>query len=329
MKWEAIEPQPGKFDFSRPDKLVELALQHGMKVRGHTLCWHSQLAGWVYDLKTRDEMIEALKNHIKTVVGHYKGKVYEWDVANEMIDAGQDDGLCRDIFYNVFGPDYLDSCFVWAHEADPDARLVMNDFLVEIDGDGKAMKFLEVAVAMKRRGIPIDGVGFQCHCYWLGCFASQKQKMKTLLKRYARYGLDVSFTEMDQGLAYNDRDKLSAWEAQANDYRTLMEVAVEAPNVHSLIVWGMSDPYSWRPSFDGAIQPLILGDYLQAKPAYTAMYEVLKKAAESNSIESVNERSGQLACDKWHTFTYNLAGLLVDANFKGIVIKNGKKYLQR
>ena len=205
----------------------------------------------------------------------------------------------------------------------------MNDFLVEIDGDGKAMKFLEVAVAMKRRGIPIDGVGFQCHCYWLGCFASQKQKMKTLLKRYARYGLDVSFTEMDQGLAYNDRDKLSAWEAQANDYRTLMEVAVEAPNVHSLIVWGMSDPYSWRPSFDGAIQPLILGDYLQAKPAYTAMYEVLKKAAESNSIESVNERSGQLACDKWHTFTYNLAGLLVDANFKGIVIKNGKKYLQR
>lgn len=163
------------------------------------------------------------------MVSHYKGRVYEWDVCNEMIDASQEDGLCRDLFYDVFGPDYLDSCFVWAHQADPDARLVMNDFLVEYDGDGKTMKLLELAVKMKRKGIPIDGVGFQCHCYWLGSIAQMKQSIKTLCNRYARYGLDVSFTEMDQGLSYSDRDKQAAWEAQAADYRALMELIVERP----------------------------------------------------------------------------------------------------
>lgn len=325
MKWEVTEPEQGKFNFSLADQLVEVALANGMKVRGHTLCWPNHLPGWVYGLKTREEMMAALKNHVQTVVDHYKGKVFEWDVCNEMIDAGQEDGLCRDLFYNVFGPDYLDSCFVWAHEADPDARLVMNDFLVEIDGDGKAMKLLDLAVKMKRKGIPIDGVGWQCHCYWLGCFAWQKQKMKTLINRYARYGLDVSFTEMDQGIGYNDRDKLSAWEAQAPDYRTLMELAVECPNVSSIIVWGMNDPYSWRPSYDGAQQPLILGDYLQAKPAYTQMLDVLK-ASVVTGIETVETTDGTRGN---MNVVYNLAGQQVDASYKGIVIKNGKKILQR
>lgn len=325
MKWEVIEPQQNHFDFTRGDQLVELAEGYGMKVRGHTLCWHSQLAGWVYNLKTRDEMLAALKNHVKTVVSHYKGRVYEWDVCNEMIDASQEDGLCRDLFYDVFGPDYLDSCFVWAHQADPDARLVMNDFLVEYDGDGKAMKLLELAVKMKRKGIPIDGVGFQCHCYWLGCIAQMKQSIKTLCNRYARYGLDVSITEMDQGLSYSDRDKQAAWEAQAADYRALMELIVECPNVNSLIVWGLADPYSWRMSYDNTTQPLILGDYLQAKPAYTAMLNVLKEALEATGLNKVETDH---AAPVRQGAIYNLAGQQVDANYKGIIIMNGKKYIR-
>lgn len=324
MKWEVTEPRRGEFDFTRADLLVDFALQNGMKVRGHTLCWHSQLAGWVFDLKTREEMMAALKNHVQTVVSHFKGRVYEWDVANEMVDAAQDDGLCRDIFYNVCGPDYLDSCFVWAHDADPDARLVMNDFLVEYYGDSKAMKLLSLAVAMKRRGIPIDGVGFQCHCYWLGCFASQKSSMKTLINRYALYGLDVSFTEMDQGLGYADRDNPRAWEAQATDYRTLVELMVECRNVHSLIVWGMNDPYSWRMSFDGTIQPLILGDYMQAKPAYREMLDVLRRHAPQPDAISTPDASRT----NRDTPLYNLAGQQVDAGYKGWIIRNGRVYLQ-
>ena len=336
MKWEAIEPRRGEFNFERPDQLVDLALSHGMKVRGHTLCWHAQLAGWVYDIKDRDDMLAALKHHILTVVGHYKGKVYEWDVCNEMIDAGVDDGLCRDIFCNVIGPDYLDSCFVWAHRADPDARLVMNDFLVEYNGDAKAMKLFRKAVQMKRDGIPIDGVGYQCHCYWLGAIASMKVSILGLLKLYERYGLDVSFTEMDQGLSYDDRDKLSAWEAQANDYRALMEIAVKAPNVHTLIVWGMTDPYSWRPTFDGAQQPLLLGDYIQAKPAYFAMLDVLREAAEATGISSLSPNSSPIGWEDQQG-VYDLQGRRVPVDFqfsnfnsqlnKGLYIINGKKVL--
>ena len=152
-----------------------------------------------------------------------------------------------------------------------------------------------------------------------------KQNIKNLINRYARYGLDVSFTEIDQGLSYSDRDKQSVWDAQEADYRALMELAVECPNVNSLIVWGLADLYSWRMSFDNTIQPLILGDYLQAKPAYTSMLNVLKNASKETGLEKVKTSGG--APVKQEAIC-NLYGIKVDADYKGIVIKNGKKYLQ-
>ena len=90
-------------------------------------------------------------------------------------------------------------------------------------------------------------------------------------------------------------------------------------------MWGMNDPYSWRPSYDGAQQPLILGDYLQAKPAYTQMLDVLK-ASVVTGIETVETTDGTRGN---MNVVYNLAGQQVDASYKGIVIKNGKKFLQK
>lgn len=96
--------------------------------------------------------------------------------------------------------------------------------------------------------------------------------------------------------------------------------------MNSLIVWGLADPYSWRMSYDNTTQPLILGDYLQAKPAYTAMLNVLKEASETTGLNKVAtdhaapERQGAI---------YNLAGQQVDANYKGTIIMNGKKYIRQ
>jgi len=87
LKWETVHPQRQSFDFSQPDRLIDFAAAHGMKVRGHTLVWHQQNPKWLTDGNfSSEELAQILKNHIKTVVGHYRGKIFAWDVVNEAFD---------------------------------------------------------------------------------------------------------------------------------------------------------------------------------------------------------------------------------------------------
>src|SRR5258708_38985770 len=87
IKWEVVHPAALSFDFSQGDKMVDFAMTHKMKIRGHTLVWHQQNPKWLTEKKyTSGELAEILERHIKTVVGHYRGKVFAWDVGNEAFD---------------------------------------------------------------------------------------------------------------------------------------------------------------------------------------------------------------------------------------------------
>src|SRR6266536_206893 len=90
MKWEVLRPDAQSFDFSQADRIVDFAAQHRMKVRGHTLVWHRQNPRWLTQGKyTSGELAQILERHIKRVVGHYRGKVFAWDVVNEAFDELQ------------------------------------------------------------------------------------------------------------------------------------------------------------------------------------------------------------------------------------------------
>jgi endo-1,4-beta-xylanase len=87
LKWEVVHPEAQRFDFSQADQIVDFAARHGMKVRGHTLVWHRQNPTWLAEGNyTSSELAAILENHIKTVVGHYRGKIFAWDVVNEAYD---------------------------------------------------------------------------------------------------------------------------------------------------------------------------------------------------------------------------------------------------
>ena len=170
LKWEAVRPDAQSFDFHQADQLVNFALRHNMKIRGHTLVWHQQNPRWLLEGKfTPDQLSKLLETHIKTVIEHYRGKIFAWDVVNEAFDEGAHTGQLRStiwydqpgIGYAGQGTKYLAQCFRWAHEADPEALLFYNE--AEADEIGpKSDAVYAMVREFKLQGVPIDGVGLQC-----------------------------------------------------------------------------------------------------------------------------------------------------------------------
>ncbi|WP_289734455.1 endo-1,4-beta-xylanase [Streptomyces macrolidinus] len=267
MKWDAVEPQQGQFNYTNGDAIVSFAQSHNQKVRGHTLVWHSQLPSWVSNLPS-SQVQAAMENHIAKEAGHYKGKVYAWDVVNEPFN---DDGSYRtDAFYNAMGKDYIATALKAARAADPSAKLYINDY--NIDGTGaKADAMYQLASDLKKQGVPLDGIGFQGH---LAIQYSVPSNIQQNLQRFADLGLDVAFTELDVRMQLpSDSTKLAT---QADYYRQVTNACLAVSRCVGMTVWDFTDKYSWVPNtFPGEGAADLYDDNLQIKPAYTAVSNAL------------------------------------------------------
>ena len=278
MKFDALQPSQNNFNFANGDRLVSFAQRNNMEVRGHTLLWHNQLPRWVQNGNwTRDSLTAVINNHINTVLTHYKGKIKEWDVVNEAVDDSGN-SLRNSVFTRVIGPDFIDIAFHAARKADPDALLFYNDYNIE-DLGAKSNYTYNMIKGMVERGVPIDGVGFQCH-FINGMSAQQLADIERNVKRYADLGLLVSFTEIDIRIP-SSQNQNQAFQVQADNYKSLMEICLRNPNVKTFVFWGFTDQYSWVPGvFPGTDNPLIFDRNYNPKPAYNAIIDALKEALE-------------------------------------------------
>ncbi len=270
MKFSIIHPQPDQYAFEGGDMLVDFAEEHGMKVRGHTLVWHQQLPDWVTSRDwTRDELIQVLRDHITTVVGHYRGRVAAWDVVNEAISDGG--GMRHTIWSKVIGPEYIEMAFQWAHEADPDALLFYNDYSGEGLGP-KSDAIYELVQGLVQRGVPIHGVGLQMHVPLTGY--PPPQALAVNMERLSQLGLRVHITEMDVRIAQPvTQEEL---EKQAQAYADVLNACVAAPNCDAFVLWGFTDRHSWIPDFfTGWGSALIFDEQYTPKPAYYAIQNTL------------------------------------------------------
>ena len=272
MKFELIHPEPERYDFTGGDAVVAFAQTHGMLVRGHTLVWDSQLPDWVRRGSfTRDEWKDLLREHIQTVVGHYRGQVAAWDVVNEALT---DDGLLRDtIWLRAIGPEYIALAFQWTHATDPDARLFYN----ENGGEGmnrKSQAVYALVQGLLQAGVPIHGVGMQMHT-WLGGRPSH-EALAANLARLDRLGLEVHITEMDVRIQYSTLSKPEKLAGQAEKYSQVFAACIAAPNCKAFVTWGLTDRHSWIPGFTGhPDSPLLFDESGQPKPAYFAILNLL------------------------------------------------------
>jgi len=278
MKWELIHPGRDQYDFAAADAVVAFAEEHGQQVRGHALLWHSQNPAWLEQGDfTPDELREILREHIRTVVGRYAGRVQQWDVANEVLD---DTGALRDqenIWLRELGPQVIGDAFRWAHEADPDALLFLNDYGVESPG-AKSDAYYDLAQSMLADGVPVDGFGVQGHLSMEYGFPSDLQAN---LQRFADLGLEIAFTEVDvrMVLPADGVPTPAQLERQADYYRQMLQACLAIQECGSFTLWGVVDTYSWVPSFfpdEGAAT--VMGPDYVLKPAYQAVRAALSGA---------------------------------------------------
>jgi endo-1,4-beta-xylanase len=272
MKWEAVEPTQGVYDWAAADRLIDFARKNGQTVRGHTLVWHSQLPAWLTeDSFTPDQLRTLLRKHIFDEVGHFKGRIWAWDVVNE---AFNDDGTLRDtIWLRNLGPGYIADAFRWAHQADPSAKLFLNDYNNE-GVSAKSDAYYALVKQLKKQGVPVQGYGMQGH---LALQYGLPGDVLTNARRFDALGLQTAFTEVDVRMEL-PADAIKV-QAQAQGFDTLLTACLLVKHCVSYTVWGFTDKYSWVPSvFTGQGSATPFDENFAPKPAYQALHDTLEIA---------------------------------------------------
>ncbi len=284
LKWSVypyiLRPTPETFDFTAADWMLYFARMYHMKFRGHTLVWHLSLPDWFENTVNSQNARTFLEQHIKTVVRRYKGRVHSWDVVNEAIEItdGHPDGLRKTPWLEFLGEDYIELAFRLAHEADPKAILVYNDYGLEYDiaeDEAKRNAVLKLLKRLKSRGAPIHALGIQSHLDAGGTNFNPK-KFRDFLAEVADMGLDIMITELDVADTDLPKDIEIRDRIVAKTYSDYLKVALEQPAVTTVITWGLSDKYTWLNEFyprsDGALlRPLLLDRNGQRKFAWNAI----------------------------------------------------------
>lgn len=260
MKWEAINPAPGLFEFADMDNLIEFARVNGLQVRGHPLVWHRSLPSWVEETAVSDREVH-MREYITRVMNRYSNPVDYWDVINEPLNDN-DGNMRQSIWFEAMGESYIDIAFQQARALDPTAKLVLNEFDIGFAGS-KFDGLVQLVDRLLERNVPVDAIGFQMHVF---SSFDQFDEFSANMAAIAERGLDIHITELDVALTDGDDETV-----QANVYAGVVQACQAQPRCTVLQTWGFTDRYSFRT----LASPLYLDEDYGVKPAYTTLQQTL------------------------------------------------------
>eukprot|EP01060_Flectonema_neradi_P012284 TRINITY_DN19155_c0_g1_i1.p1 TRINITY_DN19155_c0_g1~~TRINITY_DN19155_c0_g1_i1.p1 ORF type:complete len:357 (+),score=84.26 TRINITY_DN19155_c0_g1_i1:64-1071(+) len=266
-KFSETEPQQGVFTFDRCDYIYNTSKANNATFRGHNLCWGVHNPGWLVNgTFTSSQKTDILKNHITTVAARYVSKAYSWDVVNEAVSDHPNPSNSSDIFkQNVWYPDipnYVDLAFLTASKSAGGSKLFYNDYNI-LDINTKSTAVYNMIKGMKERGVPVDGIGFQCHI-------TEQMNINTAaanFQRFASLGLEIHVTELDISC-----DQSCTLDQQAAKYEQVLKLCLDQPSCKSFETWGFTDKYLWNTKIQ---RPLPFNATYGKKPAYYTLLKTL------------------------------------------------------
>lgn len=278
MKFGEVHPAENSYYFEKADSIAEFALKNNMKLRGHTLLWHGQTSDWVFKngngtKVSREVLLKRLEDHINTVVGRYKDRIYCWDVVNEAIEDKSSHFFRQTEWLDILGEDFIEKAFQLAHKADPKAMLFYNDY--NACYPEKRDKIYQLVRNLKEREIPIHGIGLQGH---FNIYTPTLEEIKQAIDKYASLGIKLQITELDVSVyEFEDHRSLKMpthemIDKQADFYGKFFELLKEYKEViNGVTFWGPSDDVTWLndfPVYNRQNWPLLFDNQHQPKEAY-------------------------------------------------------------
>lgn len=288
MKMGPIHPAEDRYFWNVADTIVKFGSDNHIKVRGHCLVWHTQTPRWLFkdqdgQTVSKTVLLDRIKSHINTVVSRYRGKIYAWDVVNEVI-ADDSSFYRKSPLYTITGEDFIEQAFRAAHEADPKAVLFYNDYNTE--NPAKREKIYQMLKKLLAKGVPIHGVGLQAH--W-SINNPSKEELEKSIAMFSALGLQIQFTELDisvytgrQGGQIITGEKAASpaqftpemERLQLEQYKMIFDVfRKHKKQITGVTFWNLSDKYSWLDGRGRKNFPLLFDANLEPKKAY---YEVIK-----------------------------------------------------
>ena len=301
MKPQSVQPQEGQWNWTNADKVADFCRQNNIPLRGHTLAWHSQVGQWMfYDkdgkLVDKETLYDRMRTHITTVMNRYKDIIYCWDVVNEVFtdDEKAENPFRQSLWYKIAGEDFIDSAFVFAHRADPNALLFINDYNAATPH--KRDKIYNKVKKMIEAGIPVDGIGMQGH---YNIYGPSEKDIDDAIRKYESIVKHIQFTELDVrvneqmgGFLQFDRSGTTITpeiEAQFNkQYQTLFRIfRNHKKSIDVVTFWNLSDRDSWLGARNW---PLPYDENYKPKAVYNLLmdFKNQKPAKRDTEVKVVN-----------------------------------------
>lgn len=287
MKPNYLTNARGEFTWERADLIANFAQQNGMQLRGHTLLWHSFGAApdWFFEGGNASVIRRRLETYIHDVVTHFRGKIYAWDVVNEVASDGETTYREDSRWYRALGPDYIEWCFRAAHDADPNTLLFINDYDTEEERKGRHV--MTIVDDLISKGVPLHGVGHQLHLKYPQTIDGVRRifretEARNLINHVTE--LDVSVYN-DPGSCFSNREGCEPDFGSADNippermaqqvrlYRELFTLFREHESLTSVTLWGLTDQDSWLNGFPArrTNAPLLFDRDGRPKPAFDAI----------------------------------------------------------
>ncbi len=297
MKWKPWEKAGERR--AQTDRILDWFAEKNLAVRGHTMVWQCKRFGVTYpkDIErivrgerpgTPAAVRERVDDHIKAAGQHFTGKLIHWDVVNEPTEWHEITDFLSPDAPSTDAPD-LANWYRLAHEADPAARLYINDYHILVGDFSKQKDGYEKIIGnLIQAGAPLQGIGFQGHFHGGNHGRTPEQTLATL-DRFAKFGLPMAITEFD---AYGKGWGGTTEESEARQAQFLEEFLVACfshPGVEAFLMWGFWDGAHWA---DCA--PLFRKDWTP-KPALEVWRRLVFDEWWTKRAEVVTTESGTAA----------------------------------